>query len=83
MATDLGALIIVEMQRCMAEPVAGARNNPDAEANIASLLGVAARPAPHRARPSPYQELSAPCFGQAKSAPNFNLNPSHRPTSTS
>ena len=38
MATDLGALIIVDMQRCMAEPVAGARNNPDAEANIASLL---------------------------------------------
>lgn len=38
MATDLRALIIVDMQRCMADPAAGARNNPDAEANIASLL---------------------------------------------
>lgn len=38
MATDLRALIIVDMQRCMADPVAGARNNPDAEANIALLL---------------------------------------------
>ena len=38
MATDLRALIIVDMQHCMAESAAGARNNPDAEANIALLL---------------------------------------------
>ena len=38
MTTDLQALIIVDMQRGMADPIAGARNNPDAEENIASLL---------------------------------------------
>ena len=38
MATDLRALIIIDMQRCMADPAAGARNNPDAEANMALLL---------------------------------------------
>lgn len=38
MATNHQALIIVDMQRCMADPAAGARNNPGAEANIASLL---------------------------------------------
>jgi len=38
MATDLRALIIVDMQRCMADAAAGARNNPNAETNIASLL---------------------------------------------
>lgn len=37
-ATDPRALIIVDMQRCMADPASGARNNPDAEANMASLL---------------------------------------------
>ncbi len=38
MATNHQALIIVDMQRCMADPAASARNNPCAEANIASLL---------------------------------------------
>ena len=38
MATDLSALIIIDMQRCMADPAAGNRNNPGAEANIVSLL---------------------------------------------
>lgn len=32
------ALILIDMQRCMAEPAAGARNNPQAEYNIAALL---------------------------------------------
>ena len=32
------ALIIVDMQRCMATAAAGARNNPDAEARIRRLL---------------------------------------------
>ncbi|MCU1718482.1 cysteine hydrolase family protein [Pseudomonas sp. 5P_3.1_Bac2] len=32
------ALILIDMQRCMAEPAAGARNNPQAEHNIALLL---------------------------------------------
>jgi nicotinamidase-related amidase len=32
------ALILIDMQRCMAEPAAGARNNPQAEHNIAVLL---------------------------------------------
>lgn len=38
MTTDLRALIIVDMQRCMASPAAGKRNNPDAETNIGLLL---------------------------------------------
>lgn len=32
------ALLIIDMQRCMASPAAGRRNNPDAEANIGRLL---------------------------------------------
>jgi len=32
------ALIIIDMQQGMASPAAGARNNPDAERNIAALL---------------------------------------------
>ncbi|MFC0252183.1 cysteine hydrolase family protein [Massilia consociata] len=38
MHPDLPALIIVDMQRCMACAAAGTRNNPEAEDNIASLL---------------------------------------------
>lgn len=38
MPQDLPALIIIDMQECMADPAAGQRNNPDAEHNIASLL---------------------------------------------
>lgn len=38
MVKDLPALVIIDMQRCMASPHAGARNNPGAEANIAALL---------------------------------------------
>ncbi len=40
MHTQIPALLIVDMQKCMASPAAGARNNPDAEQNIASLLGL-------------------------------------------
>lgn len=36
--TTLPTLIIIDMQNCMASPAAGERNNPQAEANIASLL---------------------------------------------
>lgn len=32
------ALLIIDMQQCMASPDAGARNNPQAEANIDTLL---------------------------------------------
>lgn len=38
MTIDPRALIIVDMQRCMAAPASGRRNNPEAEANIALLL---------------------------------------------
>lgn len=38
MAANLRALVIVDMQLCMADPAAGVRNNPDAETNIALLL---------------------------------------------
>lgn len=38
MMNDTPALIIIDMQRGMADPAAGSRNNPDAEANIAALL---------------------------------------------
>jgi nicotinamidase-related amidase len=38
MALDVQALIIIDMQRGMAAPDAGPRNNPDAETNLASLL---------------------------------------------
>lgn len=36
--TAFPTLIIIDMQNCMASPEAGARNNPQAETNIASLL---------------------------------------------
>lgn len=35
---SLPALIIIDMQNCMASPAAGQRNNPEAERNIAALL---------------------------------------------
>ncbi|OON59996.1 cysteine hydrolase [Massilia sp. KIM] len=35
---SLPALIIIDMQNCMASPAAGQRNNPDAERNIEALL---------------------------------------------
>ncbi len=38
MHTDLPALLIIDMQKGMASPAAGERNNPDAEHNIAGLL---------------------------------------------
>ena len=38
MPTDLRALVIVDMQRGMADPAAGNRNNPGAEGNIGRLL---------------------------------------------
>jgi nicotinamidase-related amidase len=38
MKAQLPVLIIVDMQKCMASAAAGARNNPSAEQNIASLL---------------------------------------------
>lgn len=38
MRHDMPALIIIDMQKCMADRAAGERNNPDAERNIASLL---------------------------------------------
>lgn len=38
MPFDLPALIIIDMQQCMASPGAGARNNPKAEARLAALL---------------------------------------------
>ncbi|RZA34003.1 MAG: cysteine hydrolase [Lysobacteraceae bacterium] len=38
MRHDHPALIIIDMQQCMASPEAGVRNNVQAEANIATLL---------------------------------------------
>lgn len=38
MRIDLPALIIIDMQKAMANPAAGRRNNPDAERNMACLL---------------------------------------------
>lgn len=38
MRPDHPALLIIDMQQCMASPDAGARNNPQAEANIDTLL---------------------------------------------
>ncbi len=38
MQVRTAALIIIDMQKGMANPVAGTRNNPDAEPNIAALL---------------------------------------------
>lgn len=38
MRHELPALILIDMQQCMANPSAGARNNPRAETNIAALL---------------------------------------------
>lgn len=37
-STACTALIIIDMQNCMADPAAGQRNNPDAERRIADLL---------------------------------------------
>jgi nicotinamidase-related amidase len=38
MHTPLPALLIIDMQKCMASPAAGPRNNPQAEHNISRLL---------------------------------------------
>jgi nicotinamidase-related amidase len=38
MPTILPALILIDMQQCMASPQAGARNNPGAEGQLARLL---------------------------------------------
>jgi nicotinamidase-related amidase len=38
MNKPLPCLILIDMQKCMANPAAGSRNNPQAEANIAQLL---------------------------------------------
>lgn len=38
MQQELPTLIVIDMQKCMATPAAGARNNPQAEQNIAALL---------------------------------------------
>jgi nicotinamidase-related amidase len=38
MPHETPTLLIIDMQKCMANPAAGARNNPDAEQNIAALL---------------------------------------------
>lgn len=38
MKTQLPVLLIIDMQKCMASPAAGARNNPAAEQNIGRLL---------------------------------------------
>jgi len=38
MPTILPALILIDMQQCMASPAAGARNNPGAEGQLARLL---------------------------------------------
>jgi nicotinamidase-related amidase len=38
MPTQIPALLIIDMQKGMASPAAGARNNPHAERNIATLL---------------------------------------------
>ena len=38
MQQELPTLIVIDMQKCMANPAAGARNNPQAEKNIAALL---------------------------------------------
>lgn len=38
MQQEVPTLVIVDMQKCMADPAAGPRNNPSAEDNIAALL---------------------------------------------
>lgn len=38
MHTSVPALLIIDMQKCMASVAAGSRNNPEAERNIATLL---------------------------------------------
>jgi nicotinamidase-related amidase len=38
MPHETPTLLIIDMQKCMASPAAGARNNPNAEQNIAALL---------------------------------------------
>jgi nicotinamidase-related amidase len=38
MTTMNPCLILIDMQKCMANPAAGSRNNPQAEDNIARLL---------------------------------------------
>ena len=39
MQVSTAALIIIDMQKGMADPAAGTRNNPEAEQNIEALLG--------------------------------------------
>lgn len=77
MHKDLPALLIVDMQRCMASPAAGARNNPHAETNIAALLDL------WRARGSTVVHVRhisrAPASGFAPGQPGALFQPAFEP----
>lgn len=55
------ALIVIDMQKCMADPASGERNNPQAEADIGSLSNLHGE----HARISATAALLAACCGGA------------------
>lgn len=77
MRTDLPALLLIDLQQCMASPDAGVRNNPDAETRIAALL------AAWRARAAPVvhvRHLSRdPCSGFAPGQGGALFQPAFAP----
>ncbi len=77
MTPDSPALILIDMQQCMASPDAGARNNPEAEANIAALL------AAWRSRGAPVVHVRhisrSPASGFAPGQPGAAFQPAFAP----
>jgi nicotinamidase-related amidase len=77
MTIDCPALLLIDMQQCMASPEAGERNNPDAEANIAALL------AAWRDRQAPIVHVRhisrSPASGFAPGQPGSMFQPAFAP----
>lgn len=77
MQRDHPALVIIDMQQCMASPDAGPRNNPQAEASIAALLEA------WRARAAPVVHVRhisrSPTSGFAPGQPGARFQPAFAP----
>jgi nicotinamidase-related amidase len=77
MPNNYPALILIDMQQCMASPAAGERNNPDAEARLAALL------AAWRAKGAPVVHVRhisrSPASGFAPGQPGAAFQPAFAP----
>ncbi|SFC93305.1 Nicotinamidase-related amidase [Massilia yuzhufengensis] len=77
MQLDHPALVIIDMQQCMSSPAAGERNNPEAESQLATLLGQ------WRARGAPVVHVRhisrSPASGFAPGQPGALFQPAFAP----